>query len=644
MQNCIYGKQRNLLSALLQTEKEWVTAKELSATINVSVRSVKTYIDEINGAHRGLIQSSKNGYRASQQQARLLLSATEAHPPSTPQERVRCIIKKLLTTPRQNLNLYRLCEEELFVSTETVKKDLGAARKRFKDFDLYLATSGFTVTVDGNEHDKRKMLSNILYEEFSETIFSLAAVGKAFPQYDVPYVYHTIQDVCKAHHFFVNEYSLLTLLLDMVIGIDRIKKNFAMPDKPPDGVPHTPEQPVVKDLIRRLEAYFHITYNDLERNEMGVIIGSSLIKTGIDAVTMENIERFVDADCAALIPPLKSRLARYDFIDTDNGKFMSRLILHVNNLLLRLKRGYTRKNPLTEHIRASCPMLFECAVALSGVITEKTGFTLSEHETAYIALHIGSLLSTHLSVRDKVLCILLFPGYYDYEERLTARLAESFGASLVIQNVVTQHEELQKTCGKADLVISVVKIPVSESFGTPCVHINPFVTERDFDAIRKRVERILFEKKKARLLAQLKAISGPNIFCKNKTFANEDEAIRRLSDIMIREGYADAGFGEEVLSREHSYSTAYENIAVPHSMRMNARKTGMFVLLTDKPIPWGENAVNIVLLFSVNKETRSLFYDLFDNLIVLLLEPPNKLKVLACDTYEAFAEAVIGCL
>jgi lichenan operon transcriptional antiterminator len=640
----MYGKHRNLLTALIQSGKEWVTARDLAMTVNVSVRSVKTYIDEINGAHRNLVQSSRNGYRIDKalasQLAPQLLSAAEAPVPSTPEERVRFIIKKLLANT--SLNLYRLCEEELFVSLDTARKDLAAVRKHLRQFDLYLTMTAFTLALEGGELDKRKMLSNILFEEFNDQVFSLSAVEKAFPRYDARYVYHTIQDVCKAHHFFVNEYSLLALLLDVVISIDRIKKNFTMPDKPTGKGPDTPEQRLVEDLIRRLEARFHIVYNDLESNEIAVIMAGSLIKTSLADVTMETIERFVDAECAALIPLLKSHLASYDFIDVENGTFMSRLILHINNLLLRLKKGYTRKNPLTRHIKTSCPMLFECAVALSEVITGQTGFTLSEHETAYIALHIGSLLSTHLSVRDKVLCVLLFPGYYDYGEQLTARLTESFGASLVIQNVLTQPEELQKVSGSTDLVISVVKMPVFSE--TPCVRVNPFMTERDFGAIRGQIERILFAKKKARLLGQLKSITGPALFCKNKTFANEDEAIRYLSDIMIREGYAEDGFGEEVLSREHSYSTAYDTIAVPHSMQMNARKTGMFVLLTDKPIPWGETAVNIVLLFSVNKETRSLFYDLFDNLIVLLLETPNKIKVLGCDTYEAFVETVIDCL
>jgi lichenan operon transcriptional antiterminator len=212
----------------------------------------------------------------------------------------------------------------------------------------------------------------------------------------------------------------------------------------------------------------------------------------------------------------------------------------------------------------------------------------------------------------------------------------------VIQNVVTHVEELQKIAGEVDLIISVVKILVF--YKNPCVCVSPFMTERDFDAIRRQIESILFEKRKARLFEQLGQISGPEIFCKNKTFANEDDAIRYISDIMIREGYAEDGFGGDVLLREYSYSTAYGSIAVPHSMQMSAKKTGMFFLLTDKPILWGRNLVNIVLLFSINKENRSLFHSIFDNLIALLLETPNKIKIMDCDTYESFIKAVIDCL
>ena len=67
----------------------------------------------------------------------------------------------------------------------------------------------------------------------------------------------------------------------------------------------------------------------------------------------------------------------------------------------------------------------------------------------------------------------------------------------------------------------------------------------------------------------------------------------------------------------------------------------MYILLSDKPIAWAEHMVNVVLLFAINREDRELFHEIFDNLIVLLLEYQNLDKVLQSNTYEEFIEAIL---
>jgi lichenan operon transcriptional antiterminator len=432
------------------------------------------------------------------------------------------------------------------------------------------------------------------------------------------------------------------LVLDIVISIDRLKNNFALPDTPLTTDFQTPESILAIDIICKIEKHFFVTYNNIELSEITVIISSSLIKTDFETITMENIEHYVEPVCISLIEPLRNQLANYDFIDVNNLKFMTRFVLHINNLLLRLKNQYIRKNPLTENIKTSCPMLFECAIALSDIINQETGYQVSEHEAAYIAMHIGSLLSGHPSMKDKVTCILLFPPYYDFGEKLVAQLTDSFGSSLVIKNIITYSEELKTIDTSIDLVISIVNI--SDFYSVEFVHVSPFLTRQDFGMVLKSVERIKLKKKKARLYEELQQISKPAIFFRDMPFNKEDEVIRFMSAMMTENGYVEKTFCDEVLLREHSYSTAYGNIAVPHSMRLSAKKTGMAVLINEKPVPWGKQAVNVVLLFSIQREDRSLFYDIFDNLIVLLLEAANVTKIMSCKTYEEFIKNIINCL
>jgi lichenan operon transcriptional antiterminator len=644
MDNHIYGKYKKLLGIMVHTENDWITAADLSVAMNISIRSVKTYLGDLSSMHQDLVQSSQKGYKINRNLAKQLLSASCTERPYTPEERIRFILKKLLAAPDKSLDIFQLSEEELFVSLETVKKDLSVIRKRLHEFDMYITATGFDVVLEGSELDKRKMISNILYEEFSENVFSITSIEKVFPRYNVKYVYNTILETCKRHHYFVNEYSLLALLLDIIISIDRIKNDYTLPDKSfyLDRDNTAPEYLLAQDIASRLEQYFHIAYNELELNEIMTIIVSNVIKTDSDKITMKNIDKYVNIDCYTLIPSLRDQMASFDFIDVDNETFMTRFMLHINNLLMRLKNNYERKNPLTNHIKTSCPMIFECAVTLSDIINKKIGYRVGEHETAYIALHIGSLLSTHLTMRNKISCVVLFPNYYDYGERLISQLAGAFDSMMVIQGVITCLEELPPVAAHIDLVISVVNIP--DFYDVESICVNPFLTECDFEAIRSRIEKMRLHKKKRRLFEHLKQITGPDIFHRNIAFRNEDEAIRYMSDLMIKNGYAGEAFAEEVLSREDSYSTAYENVAIPHSMQMSAKKTGMAVLINEKPISWGQNMVNIVLLFAIEKQTQNLFYDIFDNLITLLLEAPNAAKIIECKTHDDFIKTIIDCL
>lgn len=53
--------------------------------------------------------------------------------------------------------------------------------------------------------------------------------------------------------------------------------------------------------------------------------------------------------------------------------------------------------------------------------------------------------------------------------------------------------------------------------------------------------------------------------------------------------------------------------------------------------------VNVVLLFAINRRDRELFHEIFDNLIVLLLEYQSLEKVLGSNNYEEFIEAILMC-
>lgn len=57
---------------------------------------------------------------------------------------------------------------------------------------------------------------------------------------------------------------------------------------------------------------------------------------------------------------------------------------------MRLRSGYSAKNMLTESIRESCPLTFECAIGIADIIEQEYGLQMDMSETAYLALHTAT--------------------------------------------------------------------------------------------------------------------------------------------------------------------------------------------------------------------------------------------------------------
>lgn len=632
-------KYINLIRVLMQAD-DWMPASVLAMRLDVSVRTIKSYISEINYYEDDLIVSSRKGYRLDKDLSRKFFEAENSSIPQTPQERVDFIIKKVIMVKTGNgeepVNLFELCES-MFVSLETVKKDLIKVQKKFKEFDLFIHTSNFCIYLEGKELDKRKLLSNILYEEYSRSVLGVVVIQKTFPDYDLGLLRKIIMEKSKEYYYFINEYSVLKLVLDIIISMDRIKKGFIFKTAVKDIGGR--ELEFAREIAKEIKNIYGIEYPANELKELAILLDSYMLYLDYRKIDENNIEEVVGVDCAEIGRELLQTLEDYNILNTRDSEFIVKFMLHIKNLLLRIKNGYYIKNPLIDQIKLSSPLTFDCAVSIAHKLKEVTNYKITEDEIAYIALHIGSILESQKDMSNKVSCVMVFPQYYDFASKLLGKITELFGENMVIKAIVSFVENLQEI-DDIDLIIST--IPVPEYLKSDIAVVSPFLTDKDELEIRDKLRRIKLKKKKERLKEHLMHISNPKFFCHNRDFNDETEALNFMTGLMEEEGYVGESFVSEVFERERSSSTAFNHIAIPHSMKMNSKRTGMFVLLNEKSFLWGENMVNIVLLFAINPDERAIFHDIFDNLIVLLLEKANVNKLLDCENYEEFIDEIIG--
>lgn len=74
---------------------------------------------------------------------------------------------------------------------------------------------------------------------------------------------------------------------------------------------------------------------------------------------------------------------------------------------------------------------------------ELTNLDLSEDEIGYIALHIGGNLETQKSKRKVISCVILFPQYYDFSNKMMDELKNHYQEQLEIKTVITSSDEIK---------------------------------------------------------------------------------------------------------------------------------------------------------------------------------------------------------
>ena len=389
------------LIRILSDYTEFVTASSLAANMDVSTRSIKSYIQEINSFYPDAIESSREGYRIDKQAARRILEESGTHIPQSSQERIVYIINSLIKSDT-SVNTYDLCDE-MYVSYSTIKNDLQAVKSRLRKYDLQLNNNHDNLTVSGLEKNKRRLLSSILYDESNVNFVNLETIQNIFPEIEIELIKDSLLEIFDRFHYFVNDYSLINLVLHITIAIDRIRNRNVNTEDIHDMPPiSSHEYELARNIARKIEEDFQIEYNQAEVYELALLLISRATAIDYQSITVSNLGDFITPECLALVKELISDVNSFYYIDLTEPEFLIRFALHIRNLLQRSKNNYFSRNPLTEEIKTSCPLIYDVSVCLSSIIKERTGISINDDEIAYIAFHLGSTLEAQKNLSEKV--------------------------------------------------------------------------------------------------------------------------------------------------------------------------------------------------------------------------------------------------
>lgn len=632
-------KKLTELLKYLSSQPKAFTSNELANALQISTRTIKNYVNEINSLyHKKIIFSSRSGYEINPQVSLdVLLSKESDQIPQTWEERAFYIIKQLVLEHTSHLELFELCET-LCVSYSSIKSVISKLNKTFSSYHVEFLCEHDCVRLVGEEKDKRKLISYVIAEEFRNSFIDTNQLKNCFSNFDVDELYEIVTSTFRTHDYYLNDFVTVNLLLHLAIIIDREISGNPLNNVESyyDLERDHQEKALIDELCEQMETTFSIQLNKYEKFEVYM-----LAKATANAALPESKEelgRVVGKELLDLIQYYVAQISSLYLIDLQDDAFITPFALHLHNLLFRARMHRSIQNPMAESIKLNSPVVFDIAIFIGLDLMERYSLSINEDEMAFLAMHIGAEIERQSQNRSKIPAVLLCPEYRDMSNHVFNKLLLNYSNQINIIRSVHSEQEVKEL---QYYRILFTTIPLVEEYPSiKVVQISPFNLSSSFESIQNTILQEQNEYKNKKLRTNFHTFFEKDLFVADSPMKTSEQIIHCLSEKLKAKHYVEADFEEKILKREHAATTAFANIAIPHSMEMDAIKTCIAVAISKKGFTWGSNTVHLVFLLAINKADKKTFRDLYESLIMIFTEYSILQEVRTCDSFQEFERLV----
>ncbi|ENY8473770.1 BglG family transcription antiterminator [Clostridioides difficile] len=626
--------KKELFLNFIKTQHDWIDSSTLANYLNVSTRSIRKYVNEIN-SNGEFILSSKKGYKVNlNNNCQTKVDSSEN---ISPDNRLNLILKELIVNSN-GINIFDL-SEELFVSPATIEGDIVKANKFIGSYNLKIKQSKFLLKLIGNESAKRKLMSSIIFKETGSDFLSLFDVQKIYQEYNLTKLKENIIYILKKYNLFINEYAINNILLHLMITIDRIKKNNYIDSvEVVNYIDNNVDINIAKDISNFLESEYNITLTSAELYYLVFQLTNKTTVLNYNQMDTKSLSNYIDEHFVKLTKKIIKNVYDLYLIDLSDEEFVVKFTLHVKNLISRAKNNQVLRNQIPQKLKDSYPLIYDISVYICNQIQTLESVDIDEDEISYISLHVGSFFDRQKLLEDKVLCALITPNYYDLQFKIVRDLEKRFNESIEIIQIFSDTHNLDFD-NKVDMVITT--LPINNRCPIPFVYVNPYLNRKDYDNIQSKFIQIKDRKNILTVQNHLEMYFSESLFMKNIYLDSAKDYIKFMGNILYENKYVKPNYIDDVLIREKMSSTAFNNnVAIPHSMKMDALKTGVCLIVNDKPVKWGEEKVQIIAMIPINEKEKEKFNYIFESFIEILSEWNNVKELTKADNYSSFMNRI----
>lgn len=598
-------KYHKLLQILINENQE-ITGGELAQILQVSPRSIRSYLKEIDE----ILVKSNSGARVRSikgrgyvidihdsktfQEFMKSISDPQDEIPSEPFERVMFILLSFLINNKY-IKLENLADE-MFSSKSTLLNDLKDVKNILDKYNLSLGRKpNYGMKIEGSEKSIRFALSDLLSKDKETGKNQMSAF---FP--DSQAQCDIIRGIVLSHiqeaGLNISDNSLENLVHHLLISCTRmgLKQHITIPDSELIELMKKSEYKMASEISRELEEVFQLDFNAQEVAYIEILLmGARLFVHDKQEVTLDLVDEKISYAVDEAMSEVSKRLM---LAFEDDDELRNALKMHLKTTLTRYKYNMNMRNPMLDAIKKTYPLAFEAGVISGKVVERICGIKVNEHESGYLALHFGAAIERIRSKINPKRCLIVCTTGLGSSRLLYYKLKSVFGEKLILVGPTELNKLDSYNASDVDFIISTVPLP--DLLEIPHIVVSTFLGEKEIDEISR-----LFQQESYKHEYIEKYIDVSRIYLRLHLDTPFD-VIEYLGKKLHIEHDIDEGITESTLNREKASFTSYGNlVAIPHPLEPKSDQTFWTIATLDKPIQWGNNLVQFVCLLHVGKDS-----------------------------------------
>lgn len=294
------------------------------------------------------------------------------------------------------------------------------------------------------------------------------------------------------------------------------------------------------------------------------------------------------------------------------------LIKELNILFIRVKIRETYQildwSELSKDIQDQTSGLYGICMANLYNVEDKIGCRLRQDDVAWIVLLIHNCIS---DVKNRIPVLLVHGTNKHTALYQKSKIEEAIPKINIIKCIY--FKEFHKEMAGNSLVISTV--PFKEESNN-LIEVTKHLNKDDLEFIQNNLENMEWKYQNKVLQEIINEVFMEDLIITDLSTRTKEEAITKMSELLMRMGFVEEGYCRKVLEREKFCPTSIGNeIAIPHHYQDYVLENRIVVARLKHSVVWNhEERVKLIFLFAIKyKEplkVKILFhylYELIDN-------------------------------